>query len=220
MITEKTSSDWAQLFRIALNLIGQVNSHGTVIDHWTFGGGTAMMLQIAHRESHDVDIFLCDPQLLPFLDPQKQDFNFEIRPSEYQGDGNRFLKLAFEAVGEIDFIVAGHKTANPTIEREIEGTNVLLETIPEIIAKKIIFRGRSIKPRDIFDIAAASVDHSADLIRELDPYRQNVMETIAQVDRLNPEFVRGAIDSLIIMEGYKGVAATALDRAKEILRSV
>ncbi|SDJ68218.1 hypothetical protein SAMN05216338_10603 [Bradyrhizobium sp. Rc2d] len=94
-----------------------------------------MMLQIAHRESHDVDIFLCDPQSLPFWDPHKQDFNFEIRPSEYKSDSNRFLKLAFEAVGEIDFIVAGHKTANPTIEREIEGMNVLLEKIPEIIAK-------------------------------------------------------------------------------------
>jgi hypothetical protein len=35
-----------------------------------FGGGTAMMLQIDHRESHDVDIFLTDPQLLASLDPQ------------------------------------------------------------------------------------------------------------------------------------------------------
>jgi len=151
-------------------------------------------------------------KLLPFLDPQKQDF--EIRPSEYQGDGNRFLKSAFEAVGEIDFIVAGHKTANPTIEREIEGMNVLLETIPEVIAKKIIYH----KPRDIFDIAAASVVHSAELIRELNPYRPNVMETVAQIDRLKSEFVRGATDSLIIRDGYKGVAF--LDRAKEMLRSV
>ncbi|WFU54845.1 nucleotidyl transferase AbiEii/AbiGii toxin family protein [Bradyrhizobium pachyrhizi] len=179
-----------------------------------------MMLQIAHRESHDVDIFLSDPQLLPFLDPQKQDFKFEILPSEYQGDGNRFLKLAFEAIGEIDFVVAGPKTTNPTIEREIEGVNVLLETIPEIIAKKIVYRGKSIKPRDIFDIAAAGVDHSADLIRELNPYRQNVIETIAQIDKLNPEFVRGAIDSLIIRDDYRGVAAKALDRTKEILRAV
>jgi len=171
VITEKTRSAWAKLFRLARDLIGQVNSQGTVIDHWTFGGGTAMMLHkcTSRKPRRGHLSFLCDPQLLPFLDPQKQDFNFEIRPSEYKGDGNRFLKLAFEAVGEIDFIVAGHKTANPTIEREIEGMNVLLETIPEIIAKKIIFRGASIKPRDIFDIAAASVDHSAELVRELEP---------------------------------------------------
>jgi hypothetical protein len=42
---------WLQLFRIARSLIRQVNSKQTFIDHWIFGGGTAMMLQIHHRES-------------------------------------------------------------------------------------------------------------------------------------------------------------------------
>ncbi|WP_271582120.1 hypothetical protein [Bradyrhizobium sp. CCBAU 45389] len=50
------------------------------------------------------------------------------------------------------------------------------------------------KPRII---AAESVNHSAEL-----------------------EFVRGAIDSLIIRDGYKGVAVAALDRAQGRLRSV
>jgi hypothetical protein len=39
-------------------MIGQVNSEQLIIDHWAIGGGTAMMLQIGHRESHDIDIFL------------------------------------------------------------------------------------------------------------------------------------------------------------------
>ncbi|WP_347341091.1 nucleotidyl transferase AbiEii/AbiGii toxin family protein [Bradyrhizobium hipponense] len=75
-------SDWAQLFRIACAMIRQVNAEQEIIDRWTFGGGTAMMLQIDHRISHDIDIFLPDPQFLPFLDPQKHDFNFEIRPAD------------------------------------------------------------------------------------------------------------------------------------------
>ena len=86
-------------------MIRQVNAEQEVIDRWTFGGGTAMMLQIGHRESHDVDIFLPDPQLLPFLDPGKRDFDFEIRPSDCGGDGTGFLKLSFE-FGEIAFIIA------------------------------------------------------------------------------------------------------------------
>jgi len=49
-----------------------------------------MMLQIDHRESQDVDIFLSDPQLLPYLDPQKRDFRFEIWPTDYDGDGSSF----------------------------------------------------------------------------------------------------------------------------------
>jgi nucleotidyltransferase AbiEii toxin of type IV toxin-antitoxin system len=63
-------SDWTRLFRMARATIEQVNSEQQIIDHWTFGGGTAMMLQINHRESNDVDIFLRDAQLLSFLDPR------------------------------------------------------------------------------------------------------------------------------------------------------
>ncbi|QND61948.1 nucleotidyl transferase AbiEii/AbiGii toxin family protein (plasmid) [Mesorhizobium sp. AR07] len=37
----------------------------------SFGGGMAMMIQIGHRESHDIDIFLDDPQLLGFIDPSR-----------------------------------------------------------------------------------------------------------------------------------------------------
>ena len=95
-----------------------------------------MMLQIDHRESHDVDFFLQDPQWLAFLDPQKHDFEFETRPSDYDGDGVGHLKLTFKDIGEIDFIVGQLKTAAPTVQREIEGENILLETIPEIVTKK------------------------------------------------------------------------------------
>jgi hypothetical protein len=131
-------------------MIRQVNAEQEIIDHWTFGGGTAMMLQIGHRKSDDVDIFLPDPQFLPFLDPQKQDFYFEVRPSDYKGDGTGFLKLGFE-FGEIDFIVAQSLTSSPTTGATVEDEAVLLETVPEVIAKKIYHRGNSIMPRDIFD---------------------------------------------------------------------
>jgi nucleotidyltransferase AbiEii toxin of type IV toxin-antitoxin system len=56
---------------MARSLIRQVNSEQVIIDHWTFGGGTAMMLQIDHRESYDIDIFLSDPQLLSLSRSQK-----------------------------------------------------------------------------------------------------------------------------------------------------
>jgi hypothetical protein len=113
-----------------------VNSQETIIDNWTFGGGTAMMLQIDHRESHDVDIFLPDPQSLPFLDPQTHDFTFEIQPTDYKGDGAKSIKWVFENVGQIDFIVGRALTSTPTKSTTVEGQVVQLETIPEIITKK------------------------------------------------------------------------------------
>jgi hypothetical protein len=119
--------NWAWLLKTARGLIRQVNSEQAVIDRWTLGGGTAMMLQIDHRESHDVDIFLSDPQLLSFLDPQKHDFQFEIWPTDYAGDGASFQKLAFKHIGEIDFIVGHAMTSSPTTQRTVEGETTLLE---------------------------------------------------------------------------------------------
>lgn len=198
-------------------MIRQVNAEREIIDYWTCGGGTAMMLQIDHRISHDVDIFLADPHVLPFLDPQKHDFHFEI--ADYKGDGVRLMKLGFE-FGEIDFIVAPSLTSSPTTRATVEGEMVLLETIPEIIAKKIYHRGDSIAPRDIFDIAAASEKHAESIIKELASYRDSVTSTLAAIDRLKPDFVSAVINQLSIKDPYKPIANVALERTKDLLRAV
>ncbi|MGB8401966.1 nucleotidyl transferase AbiEii/AbiGii toxin family protein, partial [Bradyrhizobium sp.] len=183
------------------------------------GGGTAMMLQIDHRESHDLDIFLPDAQLLPFLDPQKRDFDFGVLASEDKGDGTKFLKLAFE-IGEIDFIVGNALTSSPTTQMTVEGETVLLEKIPEIIAKKIYHRGSNIMPRDIFDIAAGSGEYAEAIIRELRAYRDAVAKTLTAMDRQNPDFVSAAIAQLSIKDAYSAVARTAFEKTKELLRAV
>lgn len=216
----ESGSDWARLFRIALSLIRQVNAEHPVIDHWSLGGGTALMLQLDHRESHDIDIFLADPQLLPYLDPERRDFDFEIRPSECTGDGSQFLKLAFKDIGEIDFVVGPALTRHPTIKRIVAGVQVDLETLAEIITKKIYYRGGSIKPRDIFDIAAAAKNHRMLIVTALRDYKAEVAKALAAIDRLNPEFVNAAIAAMAIRNSHKVVARTAIADAKALLQSV
>ncbi len=179
-----------------------------------------MMLQIDHRESHDVDIFLQDPQFLPFLDPRTKDFKFEIVPSDYNGDGARFLKLAFEDVGEIDFIASPFLTDAPTLQQKIEGIETKLETVCEIIAKKVYYRAASLKPRDIFDIAAAAQQQEKLTIEALRPYKQQVLTAIETINRLNPEFVDTAISQLQIREKFQDVAKAAIPIAKKTLQAV
>jgi hypothetical protein len=215
-----TRSDWSSLLRIACALIRQVNSAGPVIDHWTLGGGTALMLRIEHRESRDIDIFLPDPQQLGFLDPTKHDFDFETRPSGHIGDGAKFLKLAFANLGEIDFIVAGALTPVAETRTTVEGEAVSLETVPEIITKKIYYRGSGMKPRDIFDIAASGVTHADSIIPELRKYKNSVSSAIAALETLNPDFINRTISQLAIMPRYEAIAKTAGERTKEILRAV
>jgi hypothetical protein len=50
-----------------------------------------MMIQIGHRESHDIDIFLDDPQLLGFIDPSKSQLSFNMvqRAVDHRPPGER-----------------------------------------------------------------------------------------------------------------------------------
>lgn len=216
--SRQRSSDWRSLFRIACDLIGQVNRESLIIDNWTLGGGTAMMLHIDHRESRDIDIFLLDPQLLGFLNPETHDFSFEIMPDSYEGDGSRSIRFSFQGIGEIDFIAAPNLTAKPTIERDVEGTRILLETVPEIVTKKVRFRGTHIKPRDIFDIAAAGSKCRDEIVSALSNYPTEVNAALATMEKLNPTFVNAAISDLMIREKFQGLAALSIEKAGVLLR--
>src|SRR3546814_12073265 len=86
------------------------------------------MLQIDHRESHDIDLFLDDPQYLPFLNPETQGIKLERAPDSYQA-GTDALKLAYEELGEIDFICCDNILLDPTAATDVRGPAVPLEKI-------------------------------------------------------------------------------------------
>lgn len=220
-VDHRRPSKWRRLFHIAIDLIDQLRDNAGCTDfEWSFGGGTAMMIQIGHRESHDIDIFLDDPQLLGFIDPSRSRLRFELAPSDYQGDGLRFQKFAFENVGEIDFIVAGALTPTAFEIHEVEARAVRLETVPEIIAKKVYYRGSEPKPRDIFDIAAAGRLHLEPMVNALRAFPNHVFRTRERLEKLNPEFVARAIGQLMIMPDYQATAADSLDTALAVLDAV
>jgi hypothetical protein len=62
--------------------------------------------------------------------------------------------------------------------------------------------------------------HADSVIEELRSYRDEVARTLTTMDKLNPEFVNNAISQLAIKDKYHDVAKTALERTKEILRTV
>jgi hypothetical protein len=114
-------------------------------------------------------------------------------PSDRQGDGLRFQKFAFENVGEIDFIVAGALTPTPFEIRDVAGRAVQLETVSEIIAKKIYYRGSEATPRDIFDIAAAARSQLEPMVNALRAFPEQVSRTKDRLEKLDPESVGRAM---------------------------
>ncbi|MBA4090101.1 MAG: hypothetical protein C0494_05845 [Sphingobium sp.] len=218
MATQRPS-EWAQLFDIAVDILAQFRRANGFTPQWSFGGGTALMLQIDHRESHDVDIFLDDPQILPFLNPETQAYRLARMPDTYVTDGTTALKLAYDDVGEIDFICCFSIQDDPVTRQDVRGQDVALETAGEIVAKKVYFRGGSFQPRDMFDLAAVvdhyGVDYTVSAIRTCGLERCRTAQ--AAMLKANPTFVRAIIGQLMYREKTAHLIETAQDVSLDML---
>lgn len=69
-MVERRPSQWLILLDLAIKIFDHFEKTVGSMPHWSFGGGTALMLQTDHRESHDIDIFIHDPQILLFATPR------------------------------------------------------------------------------------------------------------------------------------------------------
>ncbi len=188
---------------------------------WTLGGGTALMLQIAHRDSHDIDLFIPDPQFLPFLNPVLQEHQMWMQPSGYQTDGTGMLKIAFKGVGEIDFICSGMLTKPGSVRAAIAGNELSLETPEEIIAKKIRYRGSNLQPRDMFDTAATVQHHGEEsLIAALLPMADACATALRIAERMDQTLVRNIIGQLAIRQPFEYLREEAQDMTVDFLRKV
>ena len=211
-------SRWGELFDLALSIIDQANADFPVVRNWTIGGGTALMLQIDHRESHDIDIFVPDPQVLPYLNPETQDMHLRNAPDDYVTDGASMLKIVFEGMGEIDFISAPSITEEPALAATIRERQVMLETPAEIIAKKIVYRGSRIQPRDIFDIAAvARALGETYLTNALSPFGDECGAALKATRRIDAELTRAVMSRLMHREAFASLADEAHAEAIHIL---
>ena len=71
------ASRWPELFATAAALMDLLPAGGA----WSFGGGTCLALRYGHRISYDVDIFVTDAQLIPFLSPRLNDAAASLVPA-------------------------------------------------------------------------------------------------------------------------------------------
>eukprot|EP01012_Entosiphon_sulcatum_P048642 TRINITY_DN67145_c0_g1_i1.p1 TRINITY_DN67145_c0_g1~~TRINITY_DN67145_c0_g1_i1.p1 ORF type:complete len:226 (+),score=24.90 TRINITY_DN67145_c0_g1_i1:364-1041(+) len=221
MIDNGRPAVWERLFGQALSIIGQTQVTLGFDVSWTFGGGTALMLQIDHRDSFDIDIFIDDPQVLPFLNARTQGHKLDIWPDDYQTDGVRALKLVFAGLGEIDFICASQLTKAPATSRCVLGNTIDLETPAEIISKKIVYRGASLQPRDMFDIACVARCLGDRYVHDaLAPFRENAMRALAVAKTMDAGFAKSVMQNLVHRPAFQNMPDDAQNITIELLQSV
>jgi hypothetical protein len=121
-------------------------------------------------------------------------------------------------MGEVDFIVGQSLTEKPTRPITIAGREVQLETVVEVITKKIFYRGSRMAARDIFDLAAASLGERSALLASLAHWRQAAQKALERIEASDPGFVTDSIMQLELRPKFRNVAGEALSMARDILK--
>ncbi len=198
---------WEKLFGHALSILDEAVAAGTPESGWSFGGGTVLMRRYRHRVSRDVDIFVPDPQWLGYVTP-RLNAKAESLTADYEEQAG-FVKLYFPE-GEIDFVVSGPLTADPTTTEMLLGRAVQVETSVEIIAKKIWYRATEFTARDLFDLALVAHREPGALARIASIFqarRDALLKRLAARDAaLREDFA--ALDVLDFSPSYEECVAT------------
>ncbi|SFB48006.1 hypothetical protein SAMN03159496_04100 [Rhizobium sp. NFR07] len=127
------------------------------------------------------------------------------------------LKIVLASIVEID----ARLTAEPVTKNEVHGIAVDLETPAEIIAKKIFYRGASLQPRDMFDIACFAWEYGDEyLVEALAPFKDKAAVALGVSERMNADFARTIMGSLLISDRFSEIPQEAQATSIKLLRAV
>jgi len=183
------------------------------------------MIHSGHRLSKDIDAFIDDPQYITLLSPRLG--GEDIWLCEAYDETGHYLKLVYPE-GEIDFIVSGSITDLPVESKIIDmgevrpGTShtIKVEHPVETAIKKFHYRGTMLKIRDVFDIAVVGSLFSEELrdnLRYVSHLKQGILERLSAISE---EFLHQQLDELAIENKWRSLAATCLQRVKEIAEAI
>jgi hypothetical protein len=185
------TSDWRGLLRDALSLIDTLPAP----PRWSFGGGTSLAVFYDHRISYDIDIFVSSSDTVADLSPARNPATKALlagRGSQFPGN---YLKLQM-ADGEIDFIVASRRTADPVQPWQFEHRTIDIDTPWETAIKKMFYRPSTFKLRDAFDLAAVIDRDGAQLQQHLGVVADRLDKVLDRLDALSATYESAVIDDV------------------------
>ncbi len=135
-----------------------------------FGGGTALAIYyFQHRLSFDIDLFVTDTQLMNYLSPKHWlEETDAFNGGAYIDLASHIRVLYRENNIKVDVLVAQDFTGSCLVDesKELFSETVYVESIEDIIAKKIVYRRNDNLTRDIIDIAI-SIEYADNVLKRL-----------------------------------------------------
>ena len=153
-----------------------------------FGGGTALAIYyFQHRLSFDIDLFVTDVQVLNYLSPKHWiDETNNFNSSKYIDLSNHIRVLEKKNNIKVDVLVTQASALKCLIDdsKSIFNSTIYVESIEDIIAKKIVYRRNDNLTRDIIDIAIA-INHA-----------DNILEKLFVLEKINKEDIQDLYNSI------------------------
>ena len=152
---------------------------------WSMGGGTILMLNYHHRLSKDVDIFVSNTQYFNGLSPKLNDV---AEDADFYQEGERFISLSYPE-GKIDFVKAFQVSDYLPTLKHVFNQNIFVDDDIEIVTKKVFFRGASLHPRDLYDLATVYLgSRRSELVKALINIPEQLQEFHDALQRVGPGF--------------------------------
>ncbi len=181
-----------------------------------FGGGTALAIYyFQHRLSFDIDLFVTDVQVLNYLSPKHwiEETN-SFNNSKYIDLSNHIRVLEKKNNIKVDVLVTQDASTDYLLDdsRAIFSSEVYVESIEDIIAKKIVYRRNDNLTRDIIDIAI-SIKHADNILEKLfvaeKINREDIQDLYNSIERLDRETFDEEIEIVAPFEKYINDAKNA-----------
>ena len=153
-----------------------------------FGGGTALAIYyFQHRLSFDIDLFVSDAQILNYLSPKHWiDDTITFNTDSYIDLSHHIRVLSCKNNIKIDILVSQDNLGNTITDdsNDIFTSTIYVESIEDIIAKKIIYRRNDNLTRDIIDIAIAI------------KFRNNILKRLYKSESITLDDIKELYNSL------------------------
>ncbi len=135
-----------------------------------FGGGTALAIYyFQHRLSFDIDLFVTDVQIMNYLSPKHWiDETLAFNSTQYIDLSNHIRVLSSKHNIKVDVLVSQDNNDEYLVDdsKEVFSSTIYVESIEDIIAKKIVYRRNNNLTRDIIDIAV-SIKYADNILKKL-----------------------------------------------------
>ncbi|MGL2389730.1 nucleotidyl transferase AbiEii/AbiGii toxin family protein [Helicobacter pylori] len=181
-----------------------------------FGGGTALsMYYFQHRLSFDIDLFVNDAQYLGFFSPKLWIDDCSHFDSAKYIDQHNHIGITNKDNIKIDILI-DYASNEGYIDdsKKIFAFDIYIESLENIITKKITFRKTDNKTRDIFDIAVALHNDSNlfdKLLNAQKISKQDLLTLQNSLQELNKEKYNSQIKIVKPTQEYSHIALNAYE---------